>query len=160
PPLPGRPTHRGPQGSAASQPTPVRQAHQSVDPRLGRRGLSQPRLDAPATDRRGHPCRAEAPGHPLAAGQALGHQPPPRPPPKKKARDRLIRLAWTHPEWVLGFEDETWWSRLALPGLHAWTGGEPLRLVEQATDRTDPGPKALSCYGLLRADTGGMLLRF
>jgi hypothetical protein len=60
----------------------------------------------------------------------------------------------------LGFEDETWWSRLALPGLHAWTAGEPLRLVEQTTERTDPDPKALSCYGLLRADTGGMLLRF
>jgi hypothetical protein len=60
----------------------------------------------------------------------------------------------------LGFEDETWWSRLAQPGLHAWTDGEPLRLVERTTDRTDPDPKALSCYGLLRADTGGMLLRF
>ena len=66
----------------------------------------------------------------------------------------------THPDWVLGFQDETWWSRLALPGLHTWTDGEPLRLVEQASDRADPDPKALSCYGLLRADTGGMLLRF
>jgi hypothetical protein len=66
----------------------------------------------------------------------------------------------THPEWVLGFQDETWWSRLALPELHAWTDGAPLRLVEQARDRTDPDPQALSCYGLLRADTGGMLLRF
>jgi hypothetical protein len=24
---------------------------------------------------------------------------------------------------VLGFQDETWWSRLALPTLHAWAGG-------------------------------------
>jgi hypothetical protein len=69
-------------------------------------------------------------------------------------------LAQAHPDWVLGFQDETWWSRLALPALHAWSDGEPLRLVEQATDRTDPDPKALCCYGLLRADTGGMLLRF
>jgi hypothetical protein len=30
---------------------------------------------------------------------------------KKGDRDRLIGLAETHPEWVLGFEDETWfWS--------------------------------------------------
>jgi len=29
-----------------------------------------------------------------------------------------------------------------------------------APDRGDPDPKALACYGLLRADTGGMLLRF
>jgi hypothetical protein len=61
---------------------------------------------------------------------------------------------------VLGFQDETWWSRLAVPALHAWTADEPLRLVERAVSRTDPDPKALACYGLLRADTGQMLLRF
>ncbi len=79
---------------------------------------------------------------------------------KKKARDRLIRLAATHPDWVLGYLDETWWSRLAQPSLHAWTADEPLRLVEQTAERTDPDPKALSCYGLLRDDSGQMLLRF
>jgi transposase len=79
---------------------------------------------------------------------------------KKQARDRLIDLAQTHPDWVLGFQDETWWSRLALPQLHAWTDAEPLRLVERSIARTDPDPKALSCYGLLRADTGQLLLRF
>jgi hypothetical protein len=72
----------------------------------------------------------------------------------------LIRLAATHPEWVLGYQDETWWSRLAQPSLHAWTTGEPLRLVDPTAARTDPDPKALSCYGLLRDDTGQMLLRF
>jgi len=61
---------------------------------------------------------------------------------------------------VLGFQDETWWSRLALPALHAWSAGEPLHLVERAAERADPDPKALCCYGLLRDDTGGMLLRF
>jgi len=61
---------------------------------------------------------------------------------------------------VLGFQDETWWSRLARPALHAWTADEPLRLVEQTVARTDPDPKALACYGLLRDDTGQMLLRF
>jgi transposase len=61
---------------------------------------------------------------------------------------------------VLGFQDETWWSRLALPSLHAWAGAQPLRLRQQQVDKDDPDPKALSCYGLLRADTGGMLLRF
>ncbi|HEV3256220.1 MAG TPA: IS630 family transposase [Gemmataceae bacterium] len=79
---------------------------------------------------------------------------------KKHARDRLIRLAQAHPDWVLGFQDETWWSRLALPSLHAWAEVEPLRLVERSTDGTDPDPKALCCYGLLRDDTGQMLLRF
>jgi transposase len=60
----------------------------------------------------------------------------------------------------VGYQDETWWSRLALPTLHAWVGDGPLRLVERGTDRTDPDPKALACYGLLRADTGRMMLRF
>ena len=39
---------------------------------------------------------------------------------KKGDRDRLIRLAQSHPEWVLGFEDETWFSRFERPSLHSW----------------------------------------
>jgi hypothetical protein len=61
---------------------------------------------------------------------------------------------------VLGFQDETWWSRLAQPQLHSWAGAEPLRLLELATPRNDPERKALCCYGLLRTDTEQMLLRF
>jgi transposase len=61
---------------------------------------------------------------------------------------------------VLGFQDETWWSRLALPRVRAWSGDEPLRLVERERPRTDLDPKALCCYGVLRGDTGGMLVRF
>jgi hypothetical protein len=72
----------------------------------------------------------------------------------------LIRLARSHRDWVLGFADETWWSRLALPQAHAWTDGDPLHLIEREVPRDDPDPKALCCYGLLRGDTGGMLLRF
>ncbi len=79
---------------------------------------------------------------------------------RKKARDRLIRLAATHPDWVLGFQDECWWSRLAQPARHAWTPDEPLHLIEEATAKGDPNPKALACYGLLRYDAGQMLLRF
>lgn len=33
-------------------------------------------------------------------------------------------------------------------------------MVERTVPKGDPDPKALSCYGLLRADTGRMLLRF
>jgi hypothetical protein len=72
----------------------------------------------------------------------------------------LIRLAAAHSDWVLGYADETWWSRLALPPVRAWAGPEPLRLVERDGPRSDPEPKAPSCYGLWRDDTGGMLLRF
>jgi hypothetical protein len=80
----------------------------------------------------------------------LDHQSRSRVRPKKSSRDRLIRLARAHPEWVLGFPDETWWSRLAQPALHAWAEpDQPLRLVEQTVAKTDPDPKALACYGLL-----------
>ena len=73
----------------------------------------------------------------------------------------MIRLADAHPEWVLGYQDETWWSRLALPAMHGWASEDrPLRLVERAVPKGDTDPKALSCYGLLRADTGRMMLRF
>jgi hypothetical protein len=79
---------------------------------------------------------------------------------KKKHRDRLIRLAAQHPDWVLGFADETWWSRLAQPALHSWTAGTPLHLVEQVLPHGDPDPKALACYGLLRTDANAVWLRF
>jgi transposase len=66
-----------------------------------------------------------------------------------------------HPTWVLGFADETWWSRLAQPARHTWTDpNHPRRLVEQTVPSTDPDPKALACYGLLRTDLGRVWLRF
>jgi transposase len=64
----------------------------------------------------------------------------------------LIALAETRTDWTVGFADETWWSRLARPALHTWTDGAPLRLVEQTVATTDPDPKAVACYGLLRRD--------
>jgi hypothetical protein len=70
-----------------------------------------------------------------------------------------MALAVGHSDWVLGFEDEVWWSRYAQPTLHAWTEDKPLRVLQNEPDRHDPEPKALACYGLLRADTQGMLLR-
>jgi transposase len=79
---------------------------------------------------------------------------------KKKQRDRLIRLATQHADWVVGFGDESWWSRLAQPALHSWTAARPLRLIEQELPKGDPDPKALACYGLLRTDTNEVWLRF
>lgn len=56
----------------------------------------------------------------------------------------------THPDWALGFEDETWWSRLASPAMPAWADSDhPVRMVEQTIPANDPDPKALACYGLL-----------
>lgn len=73
-------------------------------------------------------------------------------------------MAQAHPDWVLGFADEVWWSRLAQPSLHAWAEGDhPLRLVEQTVAHDDPDPKALACYGVLlrgRQRTEEVWLRF
>jgi len=61
-----------------------------------------------------------------------------------------MRLGASHADWVLGFEDETWWSRVAQPALHAWAAAEqPLRLIEPTVSADDPDRKALACYGLL-----------
>jgi transposase len=79
---------------------------------------------------------------------------------KKARRDRLIRLAAQHPDWVLGFEDEVWWSRLARPSLHAWTDGKPLKVQLLCPDDNDPDPDAIACYGLLRPDTRKVVCRF
>jgi transposase len=69
---------------------------------------------------------------------------------KKARRDRLIRWVQQHPDWLLGFADEVWWSRLTRPALHAWQEDDhPLHLREQTVARDDPDPKALACYGLL-----------
>jgi hypothetical protein len=79
----------------------------------------------------------------------VDHQPRSRVRPKKQRRDRLIALARDRSDWAVGFADETWWSRLARPTLHAWSDGGPPRLVELSVPRDDPDPKALACYGLL-----------
>src|SRR5215210_8232613 len=76
---------------------------------------------------------------------------------EKNWRDRLIRLAARHPDWVMGYADEVWWSRLAQPAMHAWG---TLRLHAKARAKDDAQPKALACYGLLRTDQDRVLLRF
>jgi transposase len=79
---------------------------------------------------------------------------------KKARRDRYIRLAGKHPEWVVGFVDEVWWSRLARPLLRAWSAGDPLKIHVLTRPDSDPDPVAICCYGLLRLDTDKVILRF
>jgi hypothetical protein len=71
-------------------------------------------------------------------------------------------LAATHLEWVAGFLDECWWSRVAQPTLHSFSeAGEPLRLVEQSLEKGDPDrEKAISCYGLHVPESEKTWLRF
>jgi hypothetical protein len=60
-----------------------------------------------------------------------------------------MALAGRNEGWAMGFEDEVWWSREALPSLHSFSEkGKPLRLKQQSVAKDDPGPKALSYYGL------------
>src|SRR5258708_5472991 len=69
---------------------------------------------------------------------------------EKNARDRLISWASHEPRWAIGYQDEVWWSRFALPHMQAWQDEDhPVRLVEQAWKKGDPDPKALPCYGIL-----------
>jgi DDE superfamily endonuclease len=72
-----------------------------------------------------------------------------------------MSVAAPDPEWAVGFEDECWWSRLALPTLSSWAEeGKPLRLVQQSVAKDDPEPKAISCYGLYLPELERTWLRF
>jgi hypothetical protein len=73
-----------------------------------------------------------------------------------------MEIAGANPDtWATGFQDECWWSRVALPTLNAWSeGGEPLRLVQRSVAKDDPEPKAISCYGLYLPEIGDTWLRF
>ncbi len=62
----------------------------------------------------------------------------------------MIAWASQQPAWAIGYLDEVWWSRFALPRMHAWQDADqPVRLVEQSWQKGDPDPKALACYGIL-----------
>ena len=73
-----------------------------------------------------------------------------------------MRVAEADSEWTVGFLDECWWSRLALPTLKSWSEqGEPLRLLQKSVAKDDPEPKAISCYGLYLPEIDGQTwLRF
>ena len=72
-----------------------------------------------------------------------------------------MEVAGANPEWAVGFEDECWWSRLALPTLSSFSEeGKPLRLIQQSVAKDDPEPKAISCYGLYLPELDDTWLRF
>jgi hypothetical protein len=72
-----------------------------------------------------------------------------------------MSLAGEDPDWVAGFCDECWWSRVAQPSLHSFSEeGKPMRLVEQSVAKDDPDPKAISCYGLYVPELKETWLRF
>lgn len=80
---------------------------------------------------------------------------------KKRQRNRLLSLSEQHSDWILGFLDEVWWSRLHDPMMHTWAeAGKPLQLVEKTADKAETDPKAIACYGVYLRSQAQMLLRF
>ncbi len=80
---------------------------------------------------------------------------------KKRQRNRLIELSEQNSDWILGFADEVWWSRLRDPMMHSWAqDGSPLQLLEKTADKTETDPKAIACYGVWLKSDAQMLLRF
>jgi DDE superfamily endonuclease len=72
-----------------------------------------------------------------------------------------MEIAAVDLEWATGFQDECWWSRVALPTLSSFSEkGEPQRLVQRSVAKDDPEPKAVSCYGLYLPEIGDTWLRF
>jgi len=73
-----------------------------------------------------------------------------------------MEVAAANPEtWAVGFLDECWWSRVAVPTLSSFSAeGKPLRLIQQSVAKDDPEPKAISCYGLYLPQIGDTWLRF
>jgi transposase len=73
-----------------------------------------------------------------------------------------MEVAAANPDtWAVGFLDECWWSRVALPTLSSFSAeGKPLRLIQQSVAKDDPEPKAISCYGLYLPEIGDTWLRF
>ncbi len=62
----------------------------------------------------------------------------------------MIDWASQQASWAIGFQDEVWWSRFALPRASAWqTKDDPVHFVEQRWQKADPDAKALACYGVL-----------
>lgn len=80
---------------------------------------------------------------------------------KKHQRNRLLKLSEQNPDWVVGFLDEVWWSRLRDPMMHTWSeNGKSLALMEKTQDKSDPEAKAIACYGVYLREHSQMLVRF
>src|SRR5579859_1058191 len=138
------------ESSAASPSQRFWQATQHLDLGTGCPGQLRARHHLGAGFRREHASGPQALENQLEARQTLDYQPRSPLSQKKTARDRLIAWASVQPDWAIGFLDEVWWSRFALPRMHAWQSeDQPVRLIEQAWKKGDPDPKALACYGVL-----------
>jgi hypothetical protein len=68
----------------------------------------------------------------------------------------LMEVVDADPRWAVGFCDECWWSRVALPTLSSFSEEKkPHRMIQRSVAKDDPDPKAISCYGLYLPEIGG-----
>ena len=58
-----------------------------------------------------------------------------------------MAMALGHPDWVLGFQDEVWWSRLAQPNLHTWSDTKPLPCSKTSRTVLTRSPKRSRVMG-------------
>ena len=78
----------------------------------------------------------------------------------------MIERAASTPGWLVGYLDESWFSRLAQPALSAWTTTaeeKPLGLYEKTLPQRDKSARAVACYGVFvpeREKHEQMLIRF
>ncbi len=93
-----------------------------MDARFAGQAVCSPGVDGSRRLHRDDAPNAQPPGDQLETREALDYQPRPAVPGKKTARDRLLNWASQEPQaaiWAIGFLDEVWWSRFALPRAHA-----------------------------------------
>src|SRR3712207_5235671 len=129
----------------------ARQTKQLMDPTDGRLGQLRRGPNREAGQWRNHPGNARKAWCSVGAGQALGREPRSGIRPQKRARDRLIRLAEAHPEWAVGFEDETWFSRFERPSLRSWADAKkPMHLLlRKGRERTIPRRRLSPAMGFM-----------
>lgn len=71
----------------------------------------------------------------------------------------MIARATSHPDWALGFGDETWWDRIFQAHIASW-GEHPCKLVSRSVADKQAGDRSRACYGLLlRHPTRELLIR-
>lgn len=69
-------------------------------------------------------------------------------------------MAKNKPQWVVGYIDEVWWSRIKIPKLKNWVEEKSYKIEKKSISKQDKESKAIACYGCLRIDNKKIYLRF
>src|SRR5215210_8238495 len=74
---------------------------------------------------------------------------------EKRRRDRLMELAGDNDDWVAGFCEECWWSRVAQPALHSFSeasakSASPCASSSTRSPKTILTPKPSPATGCMR----------